>query len=189
MWFIDSFLTILIYALSVPLVFTFVDALWSTKDLTKLVIENKSNMDRWLQGELMLNDIYNLTEKEFKYWCEEFISGLGYSEIYHSEPSTDYGKDITCSKNLMPVYVLCKKYLYSDNAKLIIDETDCRKFIGVMVHDGITKGMIITTGIISTSAISYIRTLPKIYEIELLDGRDILRQYSRLRNFLLQTSS
>lgn len=175
------------YLLLIPVILKMGDALMLTLRLVHLRLNMLKEQQRWSQGIIELDDLYHLTPREFEYWCGEIIEKLGYSNIEHSKSSVDSGKDIECRKNLLPVYVECKRFYYSQNAEYAVTSEVCKKLVGAMVHDGITKGMIITTGIITRDAVDYIRTLPQMYDITLLSGKDLIEQYSQVQNLELQT--
>jgi HJR/Mrr/RecB family endonuclease len=181
---IDLFIFFIVIALAtLPTVrFTYL-----TMDLIKAVINNRKNLNRWKIGKISLQDLHHLTPREFEFWCGDFIKKLGYMDVVYSPNGADGGKDIICKKFGDTAYIECKRFESSLSTPFKVDEQICKKLVGSMVHDGIKKGMIITTGIIDSSAIEYINTLPKGYELELLDGNDILRQYSYFWQFKYKT--
>jgi HJR/Mrr/RecB family endonuclease len=176
------------FILFIPIIILMVEAMVLTKDFLKVGIVSTNNLNRWEKGEINIYDLHSLTPREFEFWCAEFISRFGYTDMIHNKSGSGGGKDIICTQNSLPVYVECKRYLYKTDAPYVVDDQVCRKLIGAMVHDGVTKGLIITSGIITSDAVEYIRTLPKSYEIQLLDGLDLIRQYSYLHQGNLQTA-
>jgi restriction endonuclease Mrr len=187
MWVLTNIdLFIFFIALAVA-VFPTVKFIYLIIDLIKAVINNRKNLNRWKNGKVLLQDLHHLTPREFELWCGDFIKKLGYTDIVHSPSGADGGKDIVCKKFGDTTYIECKRFGHGLGAPYKVDEQICKKLIGSMVHDEVKKGMIITTGTIDNSAVEYMNTLPKGYEIELLDGNDILRQYSYFWQYKFKT--
>lgn len=159
-----------------------VDFIYSLYQLLKNVKFTQDNLKRWKQGIINIDDIHDLTPREFEFWCGEFISNLGYKKIEQSQMGPDGGKDIICFLNDEKTYVECKRYSYSKSAKFIVDVQICKKLVGAMVHDNVLRGIIITSGIIKEDCAEYIRSLPKEYSIELYDGSKIIKEYQELHN-------
>lgn len=60
-----------------------------------------------------------------------------------------------------------------------------QEFVGLMHHDNIKKGLILTTGYFSKEAIDYVSTLPEDYKIELIDGDNLmLKHWQLLKNII-----
>jgi hypothetical protein len=58
-----------------------------------------------------------------------------------------------------------------------------QEFMGLMYHDKISNGIILSTGYFSTPAIEYSSTLPNDYKIELIDGDNLtLKHWQLLKN-------
>jgi hypothetical protein len=150
------------------------------KELVQIILRNKRNLIRWKKGIINLEDIKALTPREFQYWCGEFISRLGYSSIKQLSENEEDGKDIVCQLGPKPVYVKCERHIHN---KGVIDKIDldiCKKLVGSMTHDGVTIGIIITSGIILEECQKYIESLPTKYRIDLIDGETIIKLYSTL---------
>lgn len=153
-----------------------------TLKLIKTINKTKANLERWMKGNINLDDINSLTPHEFEYWCGEFISNLGYSNIKQTPKGPDGGKDITCKFHGKTAYVECKRYWFSSSSIHKVDEQICRKLTGAMVHDQISYGLIITSGIISDECQDYTRALPNGHKIKLIDGSKIVELYSMLHS-------
>ncbi|WP_139902583.1 restriction endonuclease [Clostridium thermarum] len=151
-------------------------------DLVKAILRTRENLDRWKMGLINLDDVHSLTPREFEYWCGEFISNLGYSNIKQTPMGPDGGKDIICRYNNLDTYVECKRYLYDSYAKHKVDEHVCKKLVGAMVHDGISHGVIITSGIIVDGCYKYIKSLPKGIDIKFIDGKALVELYWKLHS-------
>jgi hypothetical protein len=143
-------------------------------------LKNRKNLYRWKNGIITLDDLNHLTPAEFQYWCGDFIKKLGFTDIIHSKLCTDGINNIKCRKFGETAYILCVGNITSSKSRLKVDEAVCKQLVGTMVQSEVTSGMIITCGSITDNAIKYINTLPQEYRIQLLDGNDIIRQYSFL---------
>ncbi|WP_461207404.1 restriction endonuclease [Clostridium sp. DL1XJH146] len=135
-------------------------------------------------GEININDILDLSPFEFEHWCEIFLEKEGYIIESIKNLSGDGKVDIICKRGTETYYVECKKHNKKSKSKLIIDTNTINKLLGSMVKDEIKNGMIITTGVISKSAIQYIKTMPKEYNFKLYDGEDLIdSHYCQIENF------
>jgi Predicted endonuclease distantly related to archaeal Holliday junction resolvase and Mrr-like restriction enzymes len=153
-----------------------------TNKLVKSINYSKNNLRRWKQGQINLDDIHSLTPREFEFWCGEFLSNIGYYKIEQSLMGPDGGKDIICFFNGEKTYVECKRYIYSESAKYIVDIQICKKLVGAMVHDEVVRGIVITSGVIKKGCKEYIESLPKRYKVEIYDGDRIVKEYIKLHN-------
>ncbi|MDP4089077.1 MAG: restriction endonuclease [Bacillota bacterium] len=143
---------------------------------------SKENLKRWKSGMINLDDINNLTFDEFKYWCGEFVSGMGYANIIHVSSIKNESKDIVCKGNGRTVYVKCERY--SDNSlnKFTVNIHDCKRLVGAMAHDGVCDGIIITSGFIEEACYEYVRSLQEKYKIKLIDGKRVVQLYAELHS-------
>ncbi len=184
------------FIISIVLFFVLIGIL---KVMTKLldsakVIRDKKGTESWLRyGLISKKDLYNLDSYEFEKWCGFFLEKQGYHNVVITEENLDGGKDIICERKGEKIYVECKKYGFpsiSDNYN-IVSRDIIQKLVGAMVHDRIYKGMIITTGLISERSKEYVKGLPKIYEIELIDGDELIKQHRELRekNIYIQNTA
>lgn len=170
---INFFLTILLCLYIIKLIIETIKCL----KIDKIYDED---MERLKHGDLLLDDIYNLTPMEFKNWCADFLWKEGYSDISVSSKGLDGGKDIICKKGTDIYFVECKPYKYNKNAELKIDMNAAKELIGSMVGCNITNGVLITTGIFTEEALRYINTLPTNYNLQLYDGKDLVKKYETL---------
>ena len=123
-------------------------------------------------SEINLNsELHNLSPREFELWCGEFLKGKGYRNVVVSSLGPDGGVDIKCTYDDELIYVECKRYAFSSTAKLKVDSDIIRKLVGAMKGNDVKRGMIITTGIVTEDAFKFIETLPKQYNIEVVDGK------------------
>jgi HJR/Mrr/RecB family endonuclease len=179
---------IFVLSLTIAAVF-FVKDISHVIDLIKTIIKTGDNLERWKMGIINLDDIHSLTPREFEYWCGEFISTLGYSNIKQTAIGPDGGKDITCKFNKVATYVECKRYRYDTSADYKVDEQICKKLVGSMVHDRVTHGLIITSGLILGTCTEYVKSLPKEFEINLIDGNKLVELYIRLHSIQQKISA
>jgi HJR/Mrr/RecB family endonuclease len=135
-------------------------------------------------GVLSKRDLHDYTPREFENWCAEFIEKQGFTDIKITEDGPDGGKDIICKKGNDTYYIECKRYSYGKNAESKADLEVVRKLIGAMEVDGVRNGLIITTGLATDEALEYINTLPKAYNVDLIDGDDLIKQYTNIKHLI-----
>lgn len=137
--------------------------------------------------------LHALTPREFEKWTALLLKELGYENVRVTDATNDGGKDIICENNGEKIYVECKRYLYSELAKLKKDQTDdndisyekvsrevTQKLVGAMVADRVHKGMVITTGELHDNAKEYVEKLPEEYQVELIDGEKLCKMYEEV---------
>jgi HJR/Mrr/RecB family endonuclease len=135
-------------------------------------------------GVLSKKDLLNYTPLEFEHWCAEFLVKKGFTNLQVTANGQDGGKDIICKKGHETYYVECKRYSYSNSSEFTVDLSAARKLVGAMEGDGIRKGIIITTGHATERALEYIKTLPKEYELSIIDGDELIQQYTAIKHFV-----
>jgi HJR/Mrr/RecB family endonuclease len=182
MYTLDSFLNGFFVLAAIIAAIYFIKDITYVIDLVKAVINTRENLERWKLGLINLDDVHSLTPREFEYWCGEFISTIGYSNIKQTPIGPDGGKDIICRYDTIDTYVECKRYWHNPYAEFKVDEQTCKKLVGAMVHDEISHGIIITSGIIVDDCNDYIKSLPEGIEVKLIDGSDLVELYSILHS-------
>jgi HJR/Mrr/RecB family endonuclease len=135
-------------------------------------------------GVLSKKDLHNYTPYEFEHWCAEFIEKQGFTDISVTVSHGDGGKDIVCKKGTETYYIECKRYSYLKNAEFKVDIGAIRKLIGSMEAIGIKNGLIITTGYATNEAAEYINTLPKDYQVSIIDGDELTKQYLAIKHLI-----
>jgi restriction system protein len=135
-------------------------------------------------GVLSKKDLHNYTPYEFEHWCAEFLEKQGFTDISVTSSSQDGGKDIVCKKGTVTYYIECKRYSHSRDAEFKIDIGTARKLIGSMEASGIKNGLIITTGYATSEAIEYLNTLPKDYQVSIIDGDELTKQYLEVKHLI-----
>ena len=114
----------------------------------------------------MINDINSLSGIEFENICKNLIENMGFS-VETTKASGDGGIDLI-AYNHEPVlsgkYIIqCKRYSGS------VGEPIIRDLYGVITSERANKGILITTGYFTKSAIAFAEDKP----IELIDGEQL----------------
>lgn len=151
---------------------------------TAKTAKKRKDHANWLKyGLISKKDLYNLDPYEFGKWSAWLLEKLGYRNVFVTEETTYTGKDIICEKDGEIVYIVCKKLGFpgvSENHSMITINM-VQGLVGAMVHDRISHGMIITTGIATQEAMRYIEGLPSVYEITIIDGNKLIKLHRDLR--------
>lgn len=142
--------------------------------LTKFIKVLTDTIDniRKYHAKLNLNsELHNLSPREFELWCAEYLRAKGYKNVTVSPVGADSGVDIGCILDNELIFVECKRYLLSHNAKYKVDANTIRTLVGAMEGSNVKRGMVVTTGIVTNDALEFIKTLPDEYMIEIIDGK------------------
>lgn len=130
----------------------------------------------------------NISRYEFQHWCKSLLYKMRYTnlKILSSYKSGDV--------NIIGTYKNKKVYIYTKLCKLesehkknsyeryqLVTKEELEKFVGLMIVDYIDKGIIITTGDFSEDASKYINCIQNNYNIELIDGSNLLNIYRKIR--------
>jgi hypothetical protein len=109
---------------------------------------------------LLLDDLLAMSPGEFEDWVKQLFRSRGY--FAHNTPdSADHGIDLrVVSPQGEPAIVQCKRY------RGVVGEAVVRDLYGVMQHEGVARGFLVTTGSISAAAGRWAQDKP----IELIDG-------------------
>lgn len=92
-----------------------------------------------------VDDLYNLTDREFEVWSADLFESLGFN-VELTPQSNDKGIDVICRKDGKVTVVQCKKY------KGVVGSPDIQRFIGAMQNACTDEGYFLTTGTFSVSA-------------------------------------
>lgn len=168
--FINTFLLIVIAISAIRLIYKIIT-------LIKIYRNEYEDVERLKSDLLNINDLHNLSPKEFEYWCANFLEKEGFTDITVTCSGADGGKDIVCKKDDGIYYVECKRYANSDSTYNFVDTEIPRKLIGAMRGDNIKNGIIITTSKVTKEAENYINSLPEPYSLTLYDGEAIIKEY------------
>lgn len=147
------------------------------KKVYDLYILNK----KFRSGNTLLELLNRLTPREFEIWSREYLSSIGYTNVILTAPSADEGKNIICTKNSDTFYVKCKNNTNENS----ITHKDIEMLLGAMISDNITKGLIITTSLISDGAYELINTLQSPYSIHIINFDNSQKQFS---DYIIQTN-
>ena len=129
----------------------------------------------------LLQLISRLSPIEFEIWCSEYLINLGYSNIILSPAHNCSEKNIICKKNNNNYYVKCKKLLPGE----LLSLKEVKTFLGIMVGDNISNGIIITNGNVTEEAENFLRTLTATYNINIISASKFKIPYFE---YIMQTN-
>jgi hypothetical protein len=127
-------------------------------------------------------------QDDFLYWCGQFLSDEGFTDIEYTCNKEDKCNDILCYKDREPVYVQCRLLgnIIKDSAVQedhweSMGRPDLQKFVGTMIHDDIHQGIVLTTGDFTGEAMAYAGSLPERIAVDLIDGKELTKKVRVLR--------
>lgn len=124
--------------------------------------------------------------KAFENWISKVLQIFNYKDIRVTPAHDEGGKDVTClDKEGHKVYVECKLW-NPDNFDSKVGRPETQKLAGAMLADGVKKGLIITTAAFSDEARQYVKKLPKEYDIQLMDGDELMQKLYQVRKLQLE---
>lgn len=85
---------------------------------------------------------------EYEVYCAFKLADRGFRNIEITQKSNDFGADIICESNGIKICVQCKCYSYGNVGVDAIQEV-----VAALAHYGCHKGIIMTTGTLTPSAI------------------------------------
>ena len=85
---------------------------------------------------------------EYEVYCAFKLADLGFRNIEITQKSNDFGADIICESKGIKICVQCKCYSYGNVGVDAIQEV-----VAALAHYGCHKGIIMTTGTLTPSAI------------------------------------
>ncbi len=168
---------------------------------SKVLKVGYKRLENWLDGEYIkygfLSRYYlssKLTQYKFEEWCIHILESMGYKNLKNISESIEGGVNIIASEKNKITYISTRlngvaledKKNISDNYTKI-GRPEIQKFVGVLVHDNITHGFIITTGDFNDEAVNYVKSLPDKYSIELIDGITLTQYLRKLRKKEIST--
>lgn len=142
-------------------------------------------------GILSMQDLYEYGLSKFLSLCKIYLDDLGFYNI--EEAYVDFNNvDYICTENSKKVYVGCvledlSKAHNKDEEIYSVGRPDVQRFLGQMVHDEVTRGVIITNGSISRESIEFVKELDKERKILLVDGYVLtkrLRELNEINNLI-----
>ena len=120
---------------------------------------------------LSLEEIKNLSWKEFEYFIGEYYRQKDYS-VVQGEDGPDGGIDLIAKKNGEKIVIQCKHWkAYKVDVKI------ARELYGVMVDESTSKAALITTGEFTVPALDFAEDKP----IELIDGEKLIKLISQVK--------
>jgi restriction endonuclease Mrr len=130
----------------------------------------------------------HLTQYKFEEWCVYVLENMGYKNLTNVSELIEGGVSIIAPDKNKTTYISTRLYgLEFDSKKNINDKyfkigrPELQKFVGALVHDNITNGILITTGDFTDEAINYVNSLPPKYSIVLIDGITLTKYLRKLR--------
>ncbi len=151
------------------------------KSITALFIKFTNFKDDKLKFtmDVKKENINKLTGIEFEGFCKWlFQDNSQYKNVELTPPSNDGGVDLilTC-QNDEKIYVECKRYDEQFNIKdesksiedgdFFIGRVICQKLVGAMVANNVKRGIVITTGSVESTALTYLGDLEQNSDIKL----------------------
>lgn len=120
---------------------------------------NKSYVD-------IVNQLRSMEAFEFEDWTSQLFCQLGYNARVSEKSGAihhDGGKDVIAINSSGDItYVECKRWSESEEFdEYKVGREICQKLIGAMVGDGVTHGIVVTTGTIHENAYEYQCNLEK----------------------------
>lgn len=145
-------------------------------ELIKLHYDLKTSTENFEQGILNLDDFSFLKEEEFNNWCINYFDYLGFSKT----------KDI----NLIPNAFVCER---QDNEIILLtckylDKSIVSKIAGLMYSHNLEKGLIISTDSLNDELKSFVKTFSPKLVINIIDGKELIREIRKLRKKELEYS-
>jgi hypothetical protein len=158
----------------------------------KIKLLQKTNLiNKVVYGLASRKDLAELSDGEFIAWCIPVLQYNGISEIQMHSQNTNSVLQLSGYKDNRRVYIRCVNLQLLDIPKdkpktasgnrddyQTIGSSQLRELIGLMEHDGIDLGLIITNGNFSTAAEAYAKKLITDscgVSLELIDGCKLTR--------------
>lgn len=136
----------------------------------------------------LFDDTTSKEGDEFLHWCRKFLEDLGYSNFSYEYDSVKVAKDMTCYKEEELVYVQCRLLKLEPGTPVSKEDywpklgrADVQTFVGAMVSDGVTRGVLITTGDFTEEAYTYAETISQRFHVQLIDGYTVTKTVRKMR--------
>jgi len=118
-----------------------------------------------------LDEIRNLSWKEFEYFIGEYYRQKDYS-VVQGEDGPDGGIDLIAKKNGEKIIIQCKHWkAYKVDVKI------ARELYGVMVDESASKAVLVTSGGFTVPALEFTEDKP----IEMIDGERLMGLISKVK--------
>ncbi len=138
-------------------------------------IENRFKEEKLMYGLTSRHFLSQLSFSEFEEFCSYYLTKNNYANINFVSESFHGGLTLICSdSNFNKIYVSCiqsdSKENNNNDDYNSIGRPELQKFIGCMLHDEILNGIVMSNGYFTKEAMDYVNSLPKEYNIQLMDG-------------------
>ena len=158
-------------------------------------------LEYWFGGEYIkygfLSRYYlssQLSQYKFEEWCSYILESMGYENLTNVSELVEGGVNIIALGENKTTYISTRLYgLDSDNKSNVNDKyyrigrPELQRFVGALIHDNITDGILVTTGDFTDEAKNYIKSLPGKYSIALIDGITLTKYLRKLRKEEIST--
>ena len=141
-------------------------ALFMIGALCSVIVRSKQKRALNVARKSGVKGINQLNWREFELLMEAYFRQEGYRVIGNSRPGPDGGVDLTIAQNGEKIVVQCKHWKSQPVGVGVV-----REIYGVMVAEGATKCMVVTSGKFTQEAVSFSNFKP----ILLVDGADLER--------------
>jgi len=136
-----------------------------------------SAIKQWKRGNIhskqtSLNSIRNLSWREFEQLIGAAYEKQGY-QVTETDLGPDGGIDLVLKKDGRKIYVQCKHW-----KKMKVGVKELRELNGVVAANAVYSGVLVTSGIFTTDALSFAETSP----IELIDGDKLRRLIPQIKS-------
>ena len=149
--------------------------------LIKCIIDYYKTYKNYKSSITLIDSLDNITQREFEIWCSEYLSYLDFSNIVLLPLNSNCIENIIGYKDSIKYYIYCKNSTSID----LITLTEIEAFLGTMINDDITHGLIITTSSISEETCEFLKNLKVPYKIDLISSKEL----SLLpENYILKTN-
>ena len=142
-----------------------------------LMLAAKSAYDSWRKGDLLdkqknIKTIRSISWREFEELVGAIYRRKGYSVTEFGGAGADGGVDLQLKKGGELIFVQCKHWR-SEQVGVKI----ARELYGVMMAEGATGGIIISSGTFTQEAIDFIKGKP----LEIIDGDKLMEMVSEVK--------
>jgi restriction endonuclease Mrr len=139
------------------------------------VAEAAGPTDLVAAADLDLEELRELTQREFTLWCGRLFERFGYVvKIVEETDQSDC--DLKISRNDDITIVDCRTCEEGRS----VTRAECQTLIGAMVGSQVKRGMILATGAFDPACEDYAQSLQGM-DLELIDGNELIETYRALR--------
>ncbi|MHC1682368.1 MAG: hypothetical protein AB6733_05410 [Clostridiaceae bacterium] len=157
------------YIFIVIIVFMSLITFHNLYDLIKLNLQFKESTKNLEEGFLSLSDLSSLEERDFNNWCVNYFDYLGFSK---TKDISSVSNAFVCQRDGSQIILLTSKFL---------NKATLSKLAGLMYSYDIKKGLIISTDLLDESLKDYINHFTPKLVINVIDGKELIRELRKLR--------